>query len=324
VRIFVTGANGFVGTHLVEHLLHHGHVVTAGVRSSGTAPSGAFETVVGEIGPDTDWSGFLAGHDTVIHLAARVHVMNDTSADPLEEFRRVNSLGTSSLAQAASGQGVDRFVFLSSIKVNGESTAGVPFTAHDHPAPVDPYGISKHEAEGFLRSIERESGLDVVVVRTPLVYGPNVGGNFVKLLSLADKNFPLPLGSISNRRTMTSVWNLVDLLEKASTTSGARGDLILAGDKFSPSTAQLSRQLSLAMGRPSRIFPFPLGLLRVGGRVTGRLAVVSRLTDSLEVKAGSSLTEWGWNPPHSFEDSIDRTVAWYLNNKQAVAKGGSV
>jgi len=324
VRIFVTGANGFVGTHLVEHLLHHGHVVTAGVRSSGTAPSGAFETVVGEIGPDTDWSGLLAGHDTVIHLAARVHVMNDTSADPLEEFRRVNSIGTSTLAQAASVQGVERFVFLSSIKVNGESTAGAPFTAHDNPAPEDPYGISKHEAENLLRRIEHASGLDVVIVRTPLVYGPNVGGNFIKLLSLAGKSFPLPLGSISNRRTMTSVWNLVDLLEKASIESGARGGLILAGDEFSPSTAQLSRQLSSAMGRQSRIFPCPIGLLHFGGRISGKSAVVSRLTASLEVKAGSSLTEWNWNPPHTFEDSIDRTVAWYVSDKQAVAKGESV
>jgi len=285
--------------------------VTAGVRSSGTAPSGAFETVVGEIGPDTDWSGLLAGHDAVIHLAARVHVMNDTSADPLEEFRRVNSLGTSTLARAASAQSVGRFIFLSSIKVNGEATYGVAFTASDAPNPSDPYGISKSEAEIALRAIEIETGLETVIVRTPLVYGPRVGGNFVRLLRIAQKGLPLPLGSFRNTRTMSSVWNLCDLLERASVDPAATGATVISADDFSPSTSELVAALSVAMGRKSRVFRFPPRLVELAGRAIGASATVDRLTGSLEVEAGSSSTEWSWSPPLPFSEGIRRTVAWF-------------
>ena len=323
MKILVTGANGFVGRHLVEHLLEVGHEVSAGVRSPGSAPRGSLEVVIGNIGPDTDWSGVFREHDAVIHLAARVHVMKDISADPLEEFRRVNAMGTERLARAAASQSVRRLVFLSTVKVNGEITGDVPFTANDVPHPQDPYGISKYEAEVALRAIAKETALDVVIVRTPLVYGPYVGGNFVKMLTLAHRGVPFPLGSVNNRRTMASVWNLVDLLEKASTDASAVGGLVLAGDAFSPSTAELSRQVSTAMGKKSRVFPFPLSLLRFSGRVAGKSAVISRLTDSLEVESGSSATLWTWIPPHTFAHSIERTVDWYLSEKGKSARGQS-
>ena len=316
MKILVTGANGFVGRHLVAHLIAAGHGVTAVVRAPGRAPEGSSETIVQEIGPATDWSGLLAGHDAVIHLAARVHVMNDDAPNPIDEFRRVNTAGTAALARAAAEQGVGRLVFLSSIKVNGEATSGTPFTALDAPAPKDPYGVSKLEAETQLRSIERDTGLDVVIIRTPLVYGPGVGGNFVRILSLAKKGIPLPLGSVRNRRTMTSSWNLSDLLERAATEPAAAHGLMLAGDAHSPSTAELARQLRSAMGGGNRVFPFPPALLDLAGRATGRSAVISRLVDSLEVEAGSSATAWSWVPPYSFEDSVARTAGWYEQQQE--------
>ncbi|WP_198416066.1 NAD-dependent epimerase/dehydratase family protein [Cryobacterium suzukii] len=316
MKILVTGANGFVGRHLSSHLVEAGHEVTAAVRTAGAAPAGTNEVVIGDLGPDTVWTDLLMGNDVVIHLAARVHVMHDTAADPLSEFRRVNTAGTGALARAAAQQGVARLVFLSSIKVNGEGTSGKPYTAFDEPRPEDPYAISKHEAEMTLREVEHETGLDIVIVRSPLVYGPSVGGNFAKTLALARRGLPLPLGSVRNRRTMTSVWNLVDLLEKSASDISAAGALVLAGDQFSPSTAQLFREISTAMKKTSRLFPCPLALLRLAGRVTGRSAIIERLAESLEVQAGSSSTGWKWEPPFEFAASIRRTVAWYLGEER--------
>ncbi|TFD17776.1 NAD-dependent epimerase/dehydratase family protein [Cryobacterium sp. TMT2-23] len=321
MKILVTGSNGFVGCHLTSHLASLGHTVGGGVRSQGSAPERTTEVVMGDLSGATDWTGLLQGFDVVIHLAARVHVMNDTSADPLSEFRRVNSLATAALARAAATQGVTRLVFLSSIKVNGESTSGRGFTALDRPAPNDPYGISKHEAEVALRGVERDSDLEIVIVRTPLVYGPGVKGNFAKMLSLVHVGVPLPLGALRNRRTMVSVWNLVDLLEKCSVDPRAAGALVLAGDAFSPSTPQLLREMTSAMGKKPRVFPLPLAFMRLGGRLTGKTAVVSRLTESLEVVAGSSSTDWAWKPPHAFADSILRTVTWYLENRKSEVGG---
>ncbi|TFD29197.1 NAD-dependent epimerase/dehydratase family protein [Cryobacterium lyxosi] len=317
MKIFVTGANGFVGRHTCTHLLDRGHDVTAGVRTAGSAPLGTEECLVGDLGPASDWNKDLSGHDAIVHLAARVHVMNDTAKDPLAEFRRVNTFGTVALAQAASSQGVPRFVFLSSIKVNGEKTDGRPFTAKDSPDPQDSYGVSKHEAEVALRSVERETDLQVVVVRTPLVYGPGVGGNFVKTLSLARSGIPLPLRSLRNSRTLCSVWNLVELLEKCASDEAAAGALVLAGDLTSPSTGGLVREISRAMGKRSRNFSFPPALLGLAGRATGKSAIIRRLTQSLEVTAGSSSTAFTWHPSERFEDSIKRTVDWYLGDVAA-------
>lgn len=315
MKIFVTGANGFVGRHLCAHLIEAGHVVTAAVRTAGHAPYGTAERVVEDLGADTVWDDLLVGHDAVVHLAARVHVMHDVSQDPLVEFRRVNSIGTERLARSAAQQGVARLVFLSSIKVNGEKTKGRPYTAFDAPQPQDPYGISKYEAELALREVERETHLEIVIVRTPLVYGPRVGGNFLRSLSLARSGVPLPLAYVKNRRTMASVWNLVDLLELGAREATASGSLMLAGDGSSPSTAELFFELRSAMGRKSHLFGFPLGLLRLVGKVTGLSAIVDRLTDSLEVEAGSSTNGWTWTAPFEFGESIRRTVRWYIDDR---------
>ena len=313
MRILVTGANGFVGRHLCGHLLEQGHEVTAAVRAPGTAPSGTVERIIGEIGVDQIDPKLVAGQETVIHLAARVHVMDDTSANPIVEYRRVNVEGTIALATVAARECVKRFVFLSSIKVNGEATRGIAFRAADPPNPQDPYGISKYEAERSLREIEAKNDLDVVIVRTPLVYGPRVGGNFVKTIELARRGIPLPLASVHNSRTMSSVWNLLDLLEKCASDPMAAGALVLAGDGFSPSTAELFRQLSAAMGKSALLFPFPPALIRLFGLLVGKSAVVDRLLGSLEVQSGSSSTDWSWEPPFLFEDSIRQTVETYMD-----------
>jgi nucleoside-diphosphate-sugar epimerase len=317
MRILVTGANGFVGAHLCELLLERGHEVVAIVRSAGSAPAGTREVQVSDIGSPADWSDSLHNVDAVIHLAARVHVMHDRAQDPLSEFRRVNVAGSVALARAADLAGVSRFVYLSSIKVNGEQTYGKPFTASDRPGPLDPYGISKHEAEAALRDIERDSELELVVVRTPLVYGPNVRGNFLRMLDLTRSGIPLPLGSVRNRRTLASVWNLTDLLERAVVEDDAAGALMLAGDSFSPSTAQLLREIAKSMKRRSRVVRFPVGLLEFAGRVTGKTGLISRLVGSLEVEAGSSSNGWKWTPKFTFANSIERTVQWYAARPSA-------
>jgi len=225
----------------------------------------------------------------------------------------VNVEGTIALATVAARECVKRFVFLSSIKVNGEATRGIAFRAADPPNPQDPYGISKYEAERSLREIEAKNDLDVVIVRTPLVYGPRVGGNFVKTIELARRGIPLPLASVHNSRTMSSVWNLLDLLEKCASDPMAAGALVLAGDGFSPSTAELFRQLSAAMGKSALLFPFPPALIRLFGLLVGKSAVVDRLLGSLEVQSGSSSTDWSWEPPFLFEDSIRQTVETYMD-----------
>ena len=309
MKILVTGANGFVGAHLCDHLLAEGHTVVAAVREESKAPAGTTPAAVGEIGPGTDWSGALKDVEAVIHLAARVHVMNDTSADPLAEFRRVNVGGTRALFEAATAAGVRRFVFLSSIKVNGEET-GTPFTAVSPALPQDPYGVSKHEAEVLLTE-GADGGPEVVIVRTPLVYGPRVKGNFIRMLRLASSSIPIPLATVKNHRTKVSVWNLADLLTRAATEPAAAGTTIVTGDPTSPSTPELFQSLYAAMGRRSRLVPFPQGVLALAARLAGQRSSLDRLTQSLEVVPGSATTSWAWVPPLDFDEGIRRTVAWY-------------
>ena len=319
MKVLVTGATGFVGSHLCAHLIGRGHLVTAVVRRAGTAPEACTEVVQSDIGPLTDWRRMLSGHDAIIHLAARAHVMNDKAENPLAEFRRVNTTGTEVLARAAAAQGVSRFVFLSTIKVNGEETLDNPFTAQSKANPVDPYGISKYEAELAVRTEARDAGMEVVIVRSPLVYGPNVRGNFLRILRLVRKQIPLPLASVSNHRSMVSIWNLVDLIEKATSEPGAAGIVVAAGDDVSPSTPELLRTLSAAMGMRSRLFACPVTLLTMAGRLVGQGATVQRLVASLEVLPGSDSVSWSWAPVITLQDGLNRTASWFQSqhNKEA-------
>lgn len=310
--IMLTGATGFVGRSVCESLAGAGRQVRAVVRKPGRLKeigAGCLETVVGEIGPETNWDDALAGVDSVVHLAARVHVMADKAVDPLAEFRRVNTAGTLHLARQAARAGVRRLVYLSSVKVNGEATApGRKFTAADSPAPLDPYGISKMEAEQGLAAVATETGLEVVIIRPPLVYGPGVKGNFARLLALVERGVPLPLALVDNRRSMVALGNLVDLIITCLDHPAAAGQTFLVADGEDLATPELIRRLAQAMGRPARLWPLPVSLLRLGGRLLGHTAEVERLVGSLQVDIGHTCRTLGWTPPLSVDEGLRRAV----------------
>lgn len=309
-EIAVTGASGFVGRALMKELEKRGHRTRSLVRS-GPADQA---TVVGDVGPDTDWTAALAGVNTVIHCAARVHVMQDDAADPLAAFRRVNTAGTCGLAAQAADLGVERLVFVSTIKVNGESTrfragASAAFTADDSPSPGDPYAVSKWEAECALREIEAETGLEVVIVRPPLVYGPGVGGNFRSLIHAVRRGWPLPFGRVENRRSLVALPNLVDLLVCCAIHPRAPGQTFLVSDDEDLATPELIRRLARAMGGSARLLPVPPAMLRLAGRMTAQSDRVERLIGSLQVDIGHTRERLGWRPPVSVEEGLQATVA---------------
>jgi nucleoside-diphosphate-sugar epimerase len=266
---------------------------------------------VGDIHGSTDWGPALDGITTVIHLAARVHVMHETAADALSEFRRVNTAGTERLARAAAAAGAHRFVYVSSIKVNGEATTDRPFTGSDPADPKDPYGISKHEAEQALWSVAAETGLDVVVVRPPLVYGPGVRGNFLRLLQLVRSGLPLPFGSANNRRSLVYVGNLADALLVCAVHPNAPGKTFLASDGDDLSTANLCRRIALALDRRPRLVPVPLRILASAAALAKRTPEYQRLFGSLQVDSSPLRTELGWAPPFTVNQGLHDTATWF-------------
>lgn len=302
--IAVTGANGFVGAAVVAALARSGRAV----RRVGRA-SGANMVAVGDIGPDTDWSQALQGVTCVIHCAARVHVMKETQADALAAFRSVNAAGTRRLAEEAAMAGVKRLVLVSSVKVNGEATLpGRPFRASDAPAPLDAYGQSKWEAEQALWAVCQSTELQGVVVRPPLVYGPGVRANMARLMKLVASGLPLPLGGIRNRRSLVALDNLSDLLVCCASHPEAAGRSFLVSDGEDLSTPDLVRQLARAMGRSARLVPVPVGLLRLGARLTGQQAEVARLVDSLQVDLTPTRDTLSWAPPVSMLEGLQKMV----------------
>jgi nucleoside-diphosphate-sugar epimerase len=265
--------------------------------------------VTGDLEPAADWSVALAGISAVVHLAARVHVMADTAANPLEEFRRVNVQGTLNLARQAAAAGVRRFVFVSSIKVNGEATQpGFPFTADDAPAPLDAYGVSKMEAEQGLREIARQTGMDVVIIRPPLVYGPGVKANFAAMMRWLKRGVPLPLGAIHNQRSLVALDNLVDLIVTCITHPAAANPIFPVSDGEDVSTTGLLRRMGQAMGRPARLIPVPAGLLKLAATVLGKPDVAQRLCGSLPVDIEKTRRLLGWTPPLSLDEGLRRAA----------------
>lgn len=328
-RVLVTGASGFVGRALIERLLRDGVFVPRAVsRSDRSWPFGAEAVRIDDLALDTDWREAFApgaGGDApsaVVHLAARVHTMDDNSTDPLTEFRKVNTLGTERLARMAAAAGVKRFVYVSTIKVNGESTEHDPqrrslaFSEKDVPYPRDPYGESKWEAEQTLLRVSDETGMEIVVVRPPLVYGPEVRANFLRLLHWVDKGIPLPLASVDNRRSLVALDNLVDFLMLCIEHPAAAGETFLVADGEDLSTPELIRRIAAHMGRPARLIPLPLGLIRLAGRLSGKEAMVDRLCGSLRVDNSNALQVLGWKPPVSVDEGLSKTVAWYLKDKE--------
>ena len=266
----------------------------------------------------------MQGVTAVIHLAARVHVMREDADDSLGEFRRTNVAGTENLARAAAARGVKRLVYISSIKVNGESTLSPPrpsptngggeqnyFTESDIPSPQDPYGISKWEAEKVLHRVAAETDLEIVIVRPPLVYGPGVKGNFAQMLKVLAKGIPLPLASVHNLRSLLYVENLVDALLVCTTHPAAVGQTYLVSDGDDVSTPDLLYQLGSPMGRPARLFPCPPALLKLAGRLLGKADQVERLLGSLQIDSGRIRRELNWEPPYSLQQGLQATATRY-------------
>ncbi len=312
-RILVTGATGFVGRALCPVFVAAGHEVLASSRNPEAAKDmdGVEPVLAPELGPDAEWRPALAGVEVVAHLASRVHVTEERSADPLAAYRRVNSEGTRRLAEEAAQAGVRRLVFLSTVKVNGESSGEMPFREDDTPAPRDAYGQTKWEAEEALFEVAERSGMEAVVLRPPLVYGGGVKGNFLSLLKLCMRAPPLPLGGIDNRRSMIHAGNLADAVTLCLASPGAAGQTFLVRDGDDVSTTELVRHLAAALGRPARLFWAPPGLLRLAGAAIGKSAAIGRLLDTLSVDDRKIRGELGWTPPLTMVKGLAETAAWF-------------
>ena len=309
MKVRVTGANGFVGLALLERLNVMSGLQVAGSVRRAVGLTGTTVVEVGDLTAQTDWSSTLAGADAVVHLAARVHVMQDTATDPLTAFRTVNVDGTLNLARQAAASGVKRFVFISSVKVNGESTEpGHAFSEADAPNPQDAYGQSKHEAEQGLRQIAYDTGMEVVIIRPPLVYGPRVKANFAALMRAVQRGWPLPLGAVHNQRSLVALDNLVDLIVTCITHPQAANQTFLLSDGEDLSTPDLIRRMARAMNRPARLLPVPVWALQAGALLLGKGDAVQRLCGNLQVDISKSRTLLGWNPPVSVDEGLRRAV----------------
>lgn len=310
--ILVTGATGFVGNAVVRRLLvddESRQVVVSLRRNVRQWSDQVLPRKVGDLESSTDWSVVLEGVISVVHSAARVHVMQDTEAEPLMAYRNVNVEGTLNLARQAAAAGVRRFVFVSSVKVNGEFTQpGHMFTEVDTPNPQDSYGMSKHEAEVGLRQISVDTGMEVVIIRPPLVYGPGVKANFAALMRAVQRGWPLPLGAVNNQRSLVALDNLVDFIVTCSNRSEAANQTFLVSDGQDLSTTELIRGMALTAGVPARLLPFPVWALHAGARLLGKGDSVQRLCGNLQVDISKARTLLGWVPPVSVEDGLKRAM----------------
>ena len=315
-KVLITGANGFLGKEVTKILVKQGFGVRCAFRQ---AKHPEFVNVlyesclVGDIDITTKWQQALQNIDTVIHLAARVHVMKETEMDPLLEFRKINVEGTKRLASQAAAAGVKRLIFISSVKVNGEKTLEGPFTEESTPKPCDPYGISKWEAEQELQRCSEKTGLELVIIRPPLIYGPGVGGNFLRLLNWVNKGFPLPLKRVNNARSLANVGNVADFILLCVKHNQAAGHTFFVTDGKDMSTSELINQLAEIMNRPSRSFSFPSGLIRTMAHLMGKGAEVERLLGSLQIDDSKARELLGWKSPVSVKEGLSQTVDWYKN-----------
>ena len=316
MRVLVTGATGFVGRALCRDLARRGWQVRAAVRNQARLPEGCAPCIVGDIGPGTDWTEALEGVDAVAHLAARVHVMRERATDPLAAFRRTNVEGSLRLARSAEAAGVRRLVFLSSVKVLGEATPDGPFTDSSPVNPRDPYGVSKREAETGLSELAARSGMEVAILRPPLVYGPGVKGNFLSLLRLIERGVPLPLAAIANRRSLLYLGNLVDAVDLCLSHDSAAGRTFLIRDGEDLSSAELARRLAAALGRRARLFPVPGAVLSLAASCLGRRAAAQRLLGSLTVDDRRIRSELGWQPPFTVDQGLTETAIWRRENSR--------
>jgi nucleoside-diphosphate-sugar epimerase len=321
MRIIVTGANGFVGRATCANLCDAGHDVIALVRRQGGCVAHeprVYEVVIA----DDNFASIAAGTtalppaDALVHLAARVHVMKDKAGDPLGEYRAVNVEGSLNVARAAFRAGVKRLVFVSSIKALGEGEPSRPWREDDVPAPADPYGVTKLEAERALAGFGREHAMQVVILRPPLVYGPGVRANFEQLMKAVERGVPLPLGAIDARRSMVFAGNLADAIRFVATRAEPTEGAFHVTDGDDLSVAQMIRALAVAFDKPARLLPVPVSWLRAAGALTGRSAQVDRLTSPLRMDSTRLRNGLGWTPPTPVADGIARTVRAFQEGRR--------
>jgi nucleoside-diphosphate-sugar epimerase len=320
LKILVTGATGFVGSPLIRLLSSQGHQVIGAVRSQSNISVNSFAGVefkaVGDIHGSLDWTPFLADVNAVVHLANRAHVMNESDTNPFALYRSINTEGTLQLAHQAAAAGVKRFIFISSVKVNGESTLpGQRFSPASDSIPSDPYGLSKYEAERGLKELSLKTGMEVVIIRPPLIYGPGVKANFLKMMRWVEKGIPLPLGSITNQRSLLGIDNFLDFIGVCLTHPKAAGQTFLISDDHDVSTTELLKEIASAMHRSSRLLSVPQFVLEKGLILLGQGDITERLFASLQLDITLAKTLLSWKPPFSFNDQITKTVAAYLSER---------
>ena len=314
MRVLVTGASGFIGRSVCEQLVAGAYQTIPVVRSAGKAASGSDYIVVPDIGPDTDWREHLRREDVVIHTAARVHV-KDSGANHLDVYRRTNVAATLNLARQAAEAGVQRFIFLSSIKVNGDNTApGRPFQPDDQANPGDAYGRSKFEAEVGLQQLSLACGLDVVIIRPPLVYGPGVKANFLAMMRWVHRGLPVPFGELENCRSLVALDNLVDLIKTCCVNPAAANRVFLVSDGEDVSTTELLRRIGAAVHRPARFLPLPPALVRAVAALAGKHGQVTRLLNSLQVDISDTRRALGWAPVVNMDAALRETARHYLDS----------
>jgi len=316
-KVLVTGAGGFIGSAFCTKILDEGWQVRGTFRFEDDVsrlPDGVDAVSIASIDSYTKWDDALRGIDTVVHLAARVHVMDDTCSDTLAEYRKVNVEGTKCLTVAAANAGVKRFIFISSIKVNGEGRAAA-YNEDDEEAPEDSYGVSKWEAEQELHKISHTTGIEVVIVRPPLVYGPGVKANFMRLFKIVEREIPLPLSSIKNQRSFIYLGNLIDSITTCMTNPNAAGKTYLVSDGEDVSTPELIRRIGAASGKRALLLPVPVWIMRIAGRIAGKYDEVERLVGSLTVDISKIRRELEWKPPYTMENGLRETAKWYAKKQ---------
>ncbi len=314
MKVLVTGANGFIGQSLCRTLFDNEHSVRGTFRSQEKfiGCSDYLECIaVGEIGPDTNWREALKGIDVIVHLAARAHIMNDAFSNSLVEYRKINTAGTERLATMAVKAGIRRIIYLSTIKVNGERTDGRPFAETDPPSPRDNYALSKWGAEQILCKIAYETGLEIVIIRSPLVYGLGVGGNFLRLLNWVNRGIYLPFSLVHNCRSLIYLENLVSAIIVCIKHANLTKETFLVSDDENISTPELIRMIASAMKKTPILLPIPLSLLNFFGKIIGKREEIEKLTDSLSVDSSKIRNLLGWKPPFTLEEGIEETVKWY-------------
>jgi nucleoside-diphosphate-sugar epimerase len=315
-KILVTGATGFIGSHLCPFLSDKGYEITAAVRS-GRSYAGPGRVIrIPDVGPDTDWSEALKNVSAIIHLAGRAHRMDESPEEASRLHEQINTRGSLNLARQARDAGVRRLVFLSTVKVNGETTNDRPFSETDDPRPSGPYAGSKWRAEQGLNEIAAVSDLEIVIIRPPLVYGPGVRANFLALLKVVDKGIPLPLARIRNKRSMVGARNLAHLIECCVSRPEAAENVFLVSDDCDVSTPELIRAMAECLQRPCRLISFPMWLLEGAAKLAGKSGQIDRLTESLTVSVAKAREVLDWTPPFSFHEELTATADWYIKNSR--------